>query len=72
MSNNSHIILIEDDESNRRSLERALKREGYRVAPFPEARPGLEYLRNEQDVVLVITDMRLPGMDGMGVSAGGT
>ena len=67
MSTKPHIIVIEDDEGNRRTVTRALEREGYQVNAFAEAEPGLEYLREHRDVVLVITDLMLPGTDGFGV-----
>mgnify|MGYP000312303572 CR=1 FL=1 len=58
------VVVIEDDDSNRRTLSRALTRDGYRVEAFHEAPPALEYLRENRDIVLVITDLKLPGMDG--------
>jgi len=67
MSTQPHIVVIEDDEGNRRTVTRALEREGYQVSAFAEAAPGLEYLREHRDVVLVITDLMLPGTDGFGV-----
>jgi DNA-binding NtrC family response regulator len=67
MSDPVHIIVIEDDEGNRRTVTRALDREGYRVEAFAEAEPALAYLQNHRDVVLVITDLMLPGTDGFGV-----
>ena len=39
------------------------------VAAFAEARPAFEYLRAHRDVVLVITDLMMPGTDGFGVLA---
>ena len=67
MDERAKIIVIEDDESNRRSLVRALTREGYSVESFIEAAPALEYLRQNRDVSLVVTDLMLPGTDGFGV-----
>jgi DNA-binding NtrC family response regulator len=67
MSSKAHIIVIEDDEGNRRTVTRALGREKYRVAAFAEAEPALDYMREHRDVVLVITDLMLPGIDGFGV-----
>jgi DNA-binding NtrC family response regulator len=67
MSTKPHIIVIEDDEGNRRTVTRALEREGYDVKAFAEAESGLEYLREHRDIVLVITDLMLPGTDGFGV-----
>jgi DNA-binding NtrC family response regulator len=67
VSAKQHIIVVEDDEGNRRTLTRALERDGYRVDAFSEADPALEYLRENRDVVLVITDLMLPGKDGFEV-----
>ncbi len=67
MSSRPHIILIEDDEGNRRTVARALGSEKYRLTAFAEAEPALDYLREHRDVVLVITDLMLPGTDGFGV-----
>jgi len=67
MSAKPHIVVIEDDDGNRRTLTKALEREGYEVDAFPLAEPALEYLREHRGVVLVITDLMLPGMDGFGV-----
>jgi DNA-binding NtrC family response regulator len=67
MTESAHVILIEDEEGNRESLARALARVGYKVRAFAEAPPALQYLRDNRDVVLVITDLMLPGLDGFGV-----
>jgi len=69
MSEKASIVIVEDDQANRRSLERALSREGYRVKSFAEAGPALDYLREHRDVSLVVTDLMLPGTDGFGVLA---
>jgi DNA-binding NtrC family response regulator len=70
MSETAHILVIEDDDANRRSLVRALKREGYDVASFGEAEPALEHLRANRDICLIVTDLMLPGTDGFGVLEG--
>jgi DNA-binding NtrC family response regulator len=61
------VVLVEDEEGNRRSLSRALERVGYEVEAFPIAKPALEYLREHAGVILVITDLMLPEMDGFEV-----
>ena len=43
----SHIIVIEDDDANRRSLLRALRREGHQVEGFERAEPALPGTPNE-------------------------
>jgi DNA-binding NtrC family response regulator len=69
MSNQAHILVIEDDVANRRGLVRALTRTGYKVEAFARADPALDYLRAHRDIVLVITDLMMPGTDGFGVLA---
>src|SRR5450631_4714129 len=60
------ILIIDDDTSLRRVLEYNLQEAGYAVAT---ASSGEEGLRLFADVspVLVITDMKMAGMDGMQV-----
>ena len=67
MTDKAKILVIEDDDGNRRSLSRALERDGYAVEAFGEAAPALEYLQANRDVTLVATDLMLPGTDGFGV-----
>ncbi len=67
MSEKGHIVVIEDEIGQRRAYARALSKEGYRVEAFGEAEPAIDHLRRNPDVVLVITDLNLPGLDGVGV-----
>jgi DNA-binding NtrC family response regulator len=61
---NAHVLVIDDEESVRRSIERALGREGHDVTVVASAEEGLERLAEElYDVVLC--DIRLDGMDGL-------
>ena len=69
MSDSIHVVIIEDEKPNRESYERALSKIGYTVGSFAEAAPALDYLRAHRDVVLVITDLMMPGVDGFGVLA---
>jgi len=69
MSEGIHVVVIEDETANRESYERALSKIGYRVAAFAQAEPALAHLRAHRDVVLVITDLMMPGTDGFGVLA---
>jgi len=62
----SETILIVDDEALVRDLgEQILKTFGYKVITAPDGERGLEaYLRNRDDVSLVILDLLMPGMGG--------
>ncbi len=67
MSIQGRILLIDDDDENRRSLERALTRNGHDVLSFGNSDEALEKLNQETDIDLVVTDLRMPGRDGIGV-----
>jgi DNA-binding NtrC family response regulator len=58
-------ILVADDEHNlRRVLAAMLKRDGHEVV---QAASGLEAIERIAEVDVVITDLRMPGADGMEV-----
>src|SRR6185369_12969793 len=58
-------ILVADDEQNlRRVLVAMLRREGHDVV---QAASGVEAIERLADVDVVITDLRMPGADGMEV-----
>ena len=57
-------ILIVDDEKNiREGLKLFLKREGYTIILSENGNDAIEQLK-ENDIDLVISDLRMPGMDG--------
>ncbi len=58
------ILVVDDDESLREFLEILLQKEGYRVVAASSGEEALECLEKE-DVSLVISDIRMPGMDGV-------
>jgi two-component system, NtrC family, response regulator AtoC len=58
------ILVIDDDESLRRVVEYSLCEEGYRVLLASDGSTGLDSFRNEA-VDLVLTDVRMPEMDGV-------
>jgi two-component system NtrC family response regulator len=58
------ILLIDDDESLRRVTEFTLREEGYAVLTAADGRAAIEAFSNAP-VDLVVTDVRMPEMDGM-------
>jgi DNA-binding NtrC family response regulator len=60
------LLLVDDDEVFLRPLHRTLELKGYEVLPVQSAEEALDTLKSE-DVDLVLTDRRLPGMDGIGL-----
>ena len=58
------VLLVEDEQSMLFTLSNLLKHRGYEVIAADSAEKGLEELGDNQ-VDLVISDLRLPGMDGI-------
>jgi len=64
---NSHkgsVLVVDDDQSALESIREILLREDHQVAVARNAEEALEMLRAE-DYGVVLTDLRMPGMDGM-------
>ncbi|HEX2172239.1 MAG TPA: response regulator [Dehalococcoidia bacterium] len=60
---NSHILVVDDDESIREFVGLALTDEGYRVVPAHHGAAALEVIAHlTPDLILL--DMRMPVMDG--------
>ncbi len=60
------LLFIDDEEGVRRSLKRALKHEPYRTRTASSGRDGIDYVAaNTQEVAAVISDYRMPGLDGL-------
>lgn len=62
------LILVVDDEPDHRSLARkVMERGGHTVLTARDASHALEVLA-ENEVELVVTDLYMPGMDGLGLA----
>ncbi|HMJ13996.1 MAG TPA: sigma-54 dependent transcriptional regulator [Polyangiaceae bacterium] len=66
--NTTRVMVIEDDEDLRFLLERMLRARGHAVASFPGAQQALRTLES-QDFDTIVTDWRMPGMDGLELCA---
>jgi two-component system, OmpR family, response regulator ResD len=60
------VLLIEDQEADRRIITTALEKDGYNVLQAPSGEVGLELLQQKQPD-LVLLDLILPGVDGLEV-----
>ncbi|KOU34753.1 transcriptional regulator [Streptomyces sp. WM6368] len=60
-------MLVEDDDLMRRSFAVALERYGYRVTAAADGLTGLEHFRDDEGFDLLILDVMLPGLDGIGL-----
>lgn len=61
------VLLVEDQEPLRRGLTRALERAGLKVVAVENGAAALAFLA-EQSVDVVVTDLLMPGMDGVELS----
>lgn len=64
MSGPARLAIIEDDAAHARQLQRTLALEGYRVDIFGTPEEALAACETRPPE-LVVTDLRLPGMDGV-------
>ncbi|HXI09342.1 MAG TPA: response regulator, partial [Thermodesulfobacteriota bacterium] len=60
----NRILIVDDERDMREFLEIMLRKEGYEARSMENARLALEYCA-KNPVDLVISDIRMPGMDGV-------
>jgi DNA-binding NtrC family response regulator len=60
------VLIVEDDEIFLRPLQRTLEVAGYEVVVVPSGEDAVDVLKSD-DIDLVLTDKRLPGIDGVEV-----
>lgn len=58
------ILVVDDDPSNRLTIDRLLRREGYSVFQAESGRDAMSTLRSHP-VDLILTDFQMPGMTGL-------
>ena len=58
------ILIIEDNEKNRKLVRDVLQVKGYKTIESETAEEGLK-LASEQPLALILMDIQLPGMDGI-------
>ncbi len=59
------ILLVDDDAGVLSSVGEILRRSGYDILEAPDGNTALAALQRNNSVDLVITDRRMPGMDGL-------
>ncbi|HHO52865.1 MAG TPA: response regulator [Deltaproteobacteria bacterium] len=67
LSGTERLLLIDDDDRVRRTLRRCLQQAGYEVLEAADGYQALELLKETQ-LVLMITDLLMPGMNGVQVA----
>ena len=63
------VLVIDDETGSRESMAIALEKAGLGVRTFDDAREALAYLEAGSTAQLVICDLRMPDMDGLGFLA---
>src|SRR5688572_8513023 len=61
------VLLVEDEESVREALSVLFKRNGFEIASAATGDQAVAWLQQSGPVDLVVTDLRLPGRDGIAV-----
>jgi DNA-binding NtrC family response regulator len=58
------IFVVDDDDGSREAMSRALDRVGFEVRAFASAEEALDSVKSDEEVDVVVSDVRMPGMDG--------
>lgn len=64
------ILIVDDDRNTRASLQRALERDGYSVLVAKDGKEALSIAQGPGEIDLVLTDLQMPGLDGLGFIEG--
>lgn len=65
MEKKSKILVVDDEESLRLICQDALEDEGYEVITAEDGQEGIEILRQDQEIDLVISDLKMPRLNGI-------
>ena len=60
----SKVLIIDDDNRNIFALKAVLRSKGYHCLSASSAQDGIELLKGDGDVAVVLMDMMMPEMDG--------
>ncbi len=61
------ILIVDDDAAGRQAMARALERIRHEVFAFADGLEALAFLREHPDIELLLTDLKMPGLDGLEV-----
>jgi DNA-binding NtrC family response regulator len=65
MSRPTNILVVEDDDAMRQSCAKVFQLKGHDVAEASSAEEALDQIRERRDIDVVLTDLKMPGMDGV-------
>ena len=61
----TRVLVVDDEENLRHMLSLSLSKDGYHVWTAGSGREGLQTLKDGESFDICITDVRMPGMDGL-------
>jgi len=61
----TNVLVVDDEQVMRDLLTDVLEEEGYRVTAVAAAEEALERVNNANDIEIIITDIKMKGMDGI-------
>jgi len=61
------ILIVDDELSNLESLGKILRNEGHETFLAETGEQAIEMLKNESQINLILTDLKMQGTDGIGV-----
>ncbi|MFH1881458.1 MAG: sigma-54 dependent transcriptional regulator [Planctomycetota bacterium] len=65
MSRKTNILVVEDDAAMRQSCAKVFRLRGHNVTEASSAEEALDQIREQRDIDVVLTDLKMPGMDGV-------
>ncbi len=69
MTQNKIVLIVDDEEPIRKLLRARFEREGLNVLTASHAGEALEILLHTPDLALLVTDVKMPGKDGLALTA---
>lgn len=63
-----HVLLVEDDQELRAEIAEGLTNAGASVKSVPDGSAAMIALTEDPDITVVLTDLRIPGGDGMNLA----
>lgn len=69
--NPAHILLVEDETFLREVVAEYLQESGYEVQAVGDGDAGLDMLRSDAPVDVLVSDIRLPGLSGYELASAG-
>lgn len=63
-----HILIVDDDKAMLETLATALRNSGHEVVTSPNGLEALEILQSDKKFDLILSDVIMPGIDGIELS----